>query len=164
VQIVPHADYNLGDRAKMCFLAGWHAQPGEEADSPSIGVEDDAHLQGKNRTKRDETAQNPPSAADISPDLEHAEGQDKADDGDAEQSVREDAILDPLPTSPGGLAPADLLGHENPAAGDSDLTGRSVRPLISDASLHGVISVPNNPPISVESRFSVASRSRTSML
>ena len=151
VQIVPHAEYLLGDSARLCLLAGWHAQPGEEADSPSVGVEDDVHLQSKNRTRRGETAQDPPSAADISPDLEQAEGQDKADDGDAEHSVREDAMLNPLPASPGGLAPADLLEHENPATGDSDLTARSVRPLISDASLHGVIIVHNNPPISVES-------------
>ena len=120
MSIIPHTAYKLGDRARLCLRAGWHAQPGEEADSPSVGVADDVHARGKG-------AQNPPSAADISPDLEHAKGRDKADDGDAEHSGREDAILDPLPASPGGLAPADLLGHENPAAGDSDLNARCVR-------------------------------------
>lgn len=134
--IVLHAGCNLGDRARLCLRAGWHTQPGEEADSPCVGVADEAHSQGKNRTRRDETAQKSPSAADISPDLGQAKGQTKAHDVGAEESGREDAMLDPLPASPGGLAPADLLEHENPAAGNSDINARCMRPLISNASLH----------------------------
>jgi hypothetical protein len=131
--LVPYPGYYHGDQARLCLRAGWHAQPGEEADSPSVGIADDAHAQGESLTKRGETSQNPPSAADTSPDLGQAKGQGNARDGVvAEHSVSENALLDPLPASPGGLAPADLLEHEKPAAGESDLIGRWVRLLISD--------------------------------
>ena len=108
--------------ASRCTLvrAGWHTQHGKEADSPSVGRANEHHATADETTERDT-----PTGKHRSADLVQDTGRNTEQKDDNEEQVeREDACLEPLPDSPGGLASAYLLDNENPRGAAPDVHAR----------------------------------------
>ena len=93
--------------------AGWNTQQGKDADSPSVGREERPYAQ-HDESPHEATATGHARTAQGGPVQLSGQGNPGQDD-DKEQE-RGDDLLEPLPGSPDGLAPADLLGSENPRA------------------------------------------------
>ena len=105
--------------------AGWHTQHGKEADSPSVGRANEHHATGDETTERDTPTGKHRSADDVSADLVQDTGRNTEQKNDNKEQVeRDDARLEPLPGSPGGLAPAYLLDNENPSGAAPDVHAR----------------------------------------
>jgi len=105
--------------------AGWHTQHGKEADSPSVGRANEPHAIDDETVERGTPTGKQRSADDISADLTQDTGRNTGQkDDNKEQVERDDACLEPLPGSPGGLAPAYLLDNENPREAAPDVHAR----------------------------------------
>ena len=109
------------------LLAGWHTQHGKEADSPSVGRKEMSSVQCDNTPQGATATGGLRAAQDVSANPVQSGGQgDAGKEGELQkeeagsQQERGDEMLEPLPSSPGGLGPTDLLGSviSRPAALD----------------------------------------------
>lgn len=118
------AQFHLGIKVTV-VRAGWHTQHGKEADSPSVGRANEPHAIDDETVERGTPTGKQRSADDISADLTQDTGRNTGQkDDNREQVERDDACLEPLPGSPGGLAPAYLLDNENPRGAAPDVHAR----------------------------------------
>ena len=111
------------------LVAGWYTQHGKEAESPSVGRKEMSAVQCDNVS---EGATGGSGAAhDVLVDPVQSSGQgDIGKEGGMQRGEAEaqqeggDEVLEPLPSSPGGLAPTDLLGSEVTRAAALDVNAR----------------------------------------
>lgn len=98
--------------------AGWHTQEDKDADSVSVGREERPNAHGDVTTDEATATAIPrfPHGNSAGPVQSSGTGNAGQKDDGKHSKVEGDELLEPLPGSPGGLAPADLLDNEIPRA------------------------------------------------